>query len=203
MTESAVPRTNPALLWGLVATLVATGWALWWPTDSPPVVGAHEPTRPPTPHPQVSTASPQATSAGALGWLAPAAPAEAIGSAASTPEATGPLSPASRDPFHPASLPAPPPNSAATQQAKAEPPPSPPPPPPPPPQNFRLMGRLLSPEGRWMIFLQDGAQIVQATEGLALPNGYVVEAVTPQAVRLRHPLADQPVSLPVPEDNRP
>jgi len=65
------------------------------------------------------------------------------------------------------------------------------------------MGRMLSPEGKWMVFLQDGAQIVQASEGLTLPNGYVVESVTAKEVRLRHPLMDQPVSLPVPEDNAP
>lgn len=193
MSEPAAPRTNPALLWGLVATLAATAWALWWPGDAPPVVTANDSARVPPGGGQAPS------SASAAAALQPAMPASA---AASGVQAVGPLSLASRDPFHPEPPPAPPPaTQAAAPSPKEEPPP--PPPPPPPPQTYKLMGRMLSPEGKWMVFLQDGAQIVQATQGLTLPNGYVVESVTATEVRLHHPLMEQPVSLPVPEDNAP
>jgi hypothetical protein len=69
--------------------------------------------------------------------------------------------------------------------------------------NHRLVGRFQSPEGQWLVFLQDGAQTVVAAPGVTLSSGYAVESVTAKEVRLRHPLADQPLSLPLPEDNAP
>jgi hypothetical protein len=67
----------------------------------------------------------------------------------------------------------------------------------------RIIGRFQSPEGQWLLFLQDGAQSVLAAAGVTLSSGYAVESVTATEVRLRHPLAEQAVSLPLPEDNAP
>lgn len=69
--------------------------------------------------------------------------------------------------------------------------------------NHRVVGRFQSPDGQWSVFLQDGAQAVQAAPGLALSSGYVIEALGPRELRLRHPLAEQAVSLALPEDTAP
>ena len=69
--------------------------------------------------------------------------------------------------------------------------------------NHRVMGRFMSPGGQQMVFLQDGTQAVLAAPGVVLASGYVVEAVTAREVKLRHPQAEQAVSLPMPEDNAP
>lgn len=72
----------------------------------------------------------------------------------------------------------------------------------------RVVGRFQSPDGQWLVFLQDGSlqdgsQTVTAAPGLALASGYVVESITPGEIRLRHPLAEQAVSLPLPTENAP
>ena len=67
----------------------------------------------------------------------------------------------------------------------------------------RVIGRFRSPDGQQMVFLQDGAQTVTAAPGLTLSSGYVVESITARELRLRHPLAEQTVSLPLPHDNAP
>jgi hypothetical protein len=69
--------------------------------------------------------------------------------------------------------------------------------------NHRIVGRFLSPEGQWLVFLQDGAQTVQATTGLTLSSGWAVESITARELHLRHPQAEQAVSLPLPADNSP
>lgn len=65
----------------------------------------------------------------------------------------------------------------------------------------RVIGRFRSPEGGWLVFVQDGDRALPAAAGLALASGWVVESVTSSELRLRHPLAEQAVSLPVPGDN--
>lgn len=67
--------------------------------------------------------------------------------------------------------------------------------------NHRVVGRFQSPEGAWLVFVQDGERAVPAAPGLSLASGWVVESVTAREVRLRHPQAEQAVSLPVPGDN--
>ena len=91
---------------------------------------------------------------------------------------------------------------AIAEPVRAEPAPALPPPPAPPPMNHRIVGRFQSPEGKWLVFLQDGANTVQAQPGATLSSGYVVESVTKE-IRLRHPLADEAASLPLPEDKAP
>ncbi|MBN8486840.1 MAG: hypothetical protein J0M20_03760 [Burkholderiales bacterium] len=63
--------------------------------------------------------------------------------------------------------------------------------------NHRVIGRFRSPEGQWFVFLQDGANSLHATPGVALSSGYVVESISAAEVRLRHSLAEQLVSLPL------
>jgi hypothetical protein len=64
--------------------------------------------------------------------------------------------------------------------------------------NHMVIGRFLSPEGQRLVFLQDGNQTVIAGAGVALSTGYVIETVTAKEVRLRHPLADQAISILLP-----
>jgi len=188
-------RLNPALGWALLASLLATGWALWWPSE-----------------PLVQPASTEAATppARAATTVATATPQPEAGSAAVTPRLATDvgdapmLSPASRDPFNPAPPPAPPaPAKTLPEPVRSEPTTPPPPAPTAPPMNHRVVGRFQTPEGQWLIFLQDGNQTVAAAPGVALGTGYVVESVTPSEIQLRHPLAQQPVSLPLPTDNAP
>ncbi len=72
-----------------------------------------------------------------------------------------------------------------------------------PPMNHRIVGRFVSPDGQRMVFLQDGPQTVLAVSGAVLSSGYAVDAVTPRELRLRHPMAVQAVSMPMPDDNAP
>ena len=192
MNPPASQRPHPSLLAGLAATLLATAWALWWPDDAATDRGT-------------SPSSTQAT--GDESGVAKPRPPSVTASAAVTTATEDPplLSAASRDPFFPAPPPAPaaPAKATPTEPSRAEPSPPPAPAPAPPPMNHRILGRFQSPEGQWLVFLQDGAQTVVAAPGVTLSSGYAVESVTAKEVRLRHPLAEQPVSLPLPEDNAP
>lgn len=190
----ASPRMRPAVAWGLVASLLASAWALWWPS---------EPVMPP---PSPSTEPPNAVKpALAVQTQQSVAAPVRVGSASSAEGSGEPptLSAAARDPFNAT----PPPPAPTPQQSKAASSPAevapPAPPPPPPPMNHRVMGRFMSPGGQQMVFLQDGTQAVLAAPGAVLASGYVVEAVAAREVKLRHPLAEQAVSLPMPEDNAP
>jgi hypothetical protein len=189
LNQPTPQRLHPALLAGLAATLLATAWALWWPDDAASDRGAL-PSRAPAPRDEASVAKGLSTTATA--------------SAEAKEEDAPLLTAAARDPFFPAPPPAPATAAKATPEpARAEPTPPTPPPPPPPPMNHRVVGRFLSPEGQWLVFVQDGTQAVQATAGLTLSSGWVVESITARELRLRHPQAEQAASLPLPEDNSP
>lgn len=186
---SAAPRLHRTLIWVLAGSLLASAWALWWPSESAAVVQSNVPELPKRTAP--STSGPLGESVSAV-----SSPV-----AASSEQPT--LSPPSRDPFNvePAALPeaqvkiAPAPaheERAPTPQAPTA-----------PPMNHAVIGRFLSPEGQRLVFLQDGAQTVVAEPGVTLASGYVIETVTAKEVRLRHLLAEQAVSLPLPVDNAP
>jgi hypothetical protein len=67
--------------------------------------------------------------------------------------------------------------------------------------NHRVVGRFQTPEGAWLVLVQDGERAVPAVPGLALASGWVVESVTARELRLRHSRVEQAESLPVPGDN--
>jgi len=187
-------RLNPALGWALLASLLATGWALWWPSE--PLVQPAS----------TDAATPPARAAATAASAAeqPKARSAALTSRIAADLGDAPmLSPASRDPFNRAPPPAPPaPAKTLPEPVRSEPTP-PPPAPTAPPMNHRVVGRFQTPEGQWLVFLQDGNRTVPAASGVALATGYVVESVTPREIQLRHPLAQQPVSVPLPTDNAP
>jgi hypothetical protein len=88
------------------------------------------------------------------------------------------LSAAAADPFEIAVAP-PAPAAKAT-------PPAPPPPPPPPPMNWRYFGQMTSPDNKRQIFLTRGDQAIAVEAGQRLDDGFVVDAITADNVRLRH-----------------
>jgi hypothetical protein len=74
----------------------------------------------------------------------------------------------------------------------------PPPAPAAPPPGYRFVGRVIDPEGRPQVFLSRQDKTVQAAPGLRLDDGYVVEAVEADAVRLHHPQFDVRASVALP-----
>lgn len=186
---------HPALAWTLVVSLLASAWALWWPQHED---AAHE--------------QQQASGREMVVPALRAAPAPVQANEQARPSASprqssnedstlAVLGPAERDPFNSTPV-APPAQDKAVVPAPQVVPASPPAPPPAtPPLNHRVVGRFQSPEGAWLVFVQDGEGAVPAAAGLALASGWVVESVTARELRLRHPQADQAVSLPVPGDN--
>jgi hypothetical protein len=186
---------HPALAWSLVVSMLASAWALWWPQGED---AAHEQQRAGGPEMVVpaSRAAPAPVRANEQ-----ATPSASPRQSSNEESTLAILSPAERDPFH--STPAAPPaqDKAEVVAPQAAPTAPPLPPPAPPPMTHRVVGRFQSPEGAWLVFVQDGERAVPAAPGLALASGWVVESVTARELRLRHPQADQAVSLPVPGDN--
>jgi hypothetical protein len=185
-------RVHPALAWLLLAALIASAWALWWPSAD-------------TVQPDQRWPTVLATATTPLSSVAepPPAPGPSAGGmelAGGNGELAAVLSPATRDPFYP--TPAMPPTKdhpGATQGDVKEP--EPPPSPPPPPMNHRVIGRFQTPGGQWLVLVQDGAAAVQVEPALLLSSGWVVESVTTREVTLRHPLVKQASILAAPEDN--
>lgn len=191
---TARSKMNPALTWSLAGTVLASAWALWWPNVSDDsaargAVARRSANVLPAPVPSAGMASEAAASPNAL--VANDGPRL--------------LSPASRDPFHPAPAPVSAEVTRATAKATKNEPMQPlaPVAPVAPPMNHRIVGRFVSPDGQRMVFLQDGPQTVLAVSGAVLSSGYAVDAVTPRELRLRHPMAGQAVSMPMPDDNAP
>lgn len=187
---------HPALIWLLAVSLLASAWALWWPNDAEAPLGPINPTF------ARSAVSVPLTQAGPSpsAYVRPQLAAQsAVGSGEPTV-----LSPPSRDPFNITIA-----GFESTQAKEAKEPerqePAPPAPAPPvaPVMSHVVVGRLLSPDGKRLVFLQDGPQTVVAAPGLALTSGYVIEELTAEAIRLRHTLAEQPVSLPLPAHSGP
>lgn len=100
------------------------------------------------------------------------------------------LSVAERDPFSIVLPPAPPPEKKA--------PPPPPPPPQPPALNLHFAGRISAPDGSQVIYVSFGDTSMPVTIGQVLPNGYRVEAVTPQAIELSYPPMNTTARLELP-----
>ena len=46
---------------------------------------------------------------------------------------------------------------------------------------------MTSPDGKQTVYATSGADVVSLTEGLTLPSGYQVRAITAEAVEFDHP----------------
>ena len=185
------PRLALALL---AASLLAT-WALWTAPDQAalPRAKAGDPVQP-----GVQPSAMAVPAAGvATGPQGRAATARLVLPAVLDAVV---LEAAMHDPFVgtvpvPPRPPAPPPRGSAGQaslaNAAAVPaPPSPPMPPTAPSLNYRFMARITSPAGTALTFVAKGDQVLQVQAGQRLDEGYVVESVDEQAVRLHFPPLD-------------
>lgn len=155
---------RPPLAWALASSVVLTLASSWLPKRVPvAAVQSAAPTWPTlTPSPaHVQTAQSVATPL----------PAE-------LPAAL--LEPSEADPFAP-----PPPPAPLVIQA---PPARPPAPivPVAPPLRYRFLGQMTDPAGQRWVYLGKDHQELAATVDTALEGGYVVTAVEPGVVRLRH-----------------
>jgi hypothetical protein len=105
------------------------------------------------------------------------------------------VAPAVGDPFSVA-----PPKEAPRNLPPPGPPPAPEPPPAPtaPALEHRFFGRVVGPDGRQITLLTRTGVPVAVSDGVALDDGYVVESVRPEAVRLVYPPLGTVVDLPVP-----
>lgn len=117
------------------------------------------------------------------------------------------IEPAKRDIFSPVALPAPPAEPASAPvmpppvqtPIAVQPPPPAPPPPAPPALPYRYLGSMLTPGGQRLVMLARGQTAVPVTEGTRLDEGYVVEAVTEEVVRLVYPALGSIVLLEIPQ----
>jgi len=168
---------RPMLRWGLAATAFASAAALWVGDKSSDVVAAVERT--------------------VVGPRIPEAVAVAQHSTEPLPQALEPLTiePARRDVFAPVQPPAPP---APLPPKPFVGPPLPPPPPAPPPVNWRYLGSMTTPVGQRLVMLARGDNSAVVEPGAVLDDGYVVQAIGSDAVRLVYPPLGTVVDLPVP-----
>lgn len=163
---------RPALLVVLLATLVLTALSMWWTKAAPPqatVAAARWPVAESGGAARVDTVqtpgaaeavAPDLAAAGLQGSVRPA------------------LEPAARDIFSAVTPPsvavqAPPPRAAELPPTVAAAPA------PPPRVITRVVGRMKDPDGATLIFVSDGQQTLQARPGLALANGYRIDAIVP------------------------
>jgi hypothetical protein len=184
---------RPGLIGLLLVSLLASAWALWWPREEPYLMPHVEPSQA-TLAKHASTPEPD----GAPVSSSPSAIERA--KQASIPTV---LSEATRDPFHtdlPKVAAASQPAREPERQERASALPSPG---AAPPMEHRVMGVFTTPEGERLVVLQDGVHAVTAASGVTMSSGYVIEGVANHEIRLRHPLADQPVSLSIPVGSAP
>jgi hypothetical protein len=67
-----------------------------------------------------------------------------------------------------------------------------------PPVSYRFVGTFVGPGALPRVYVASGDANHEIGPGTLLPDGYVVESIGPQAIRLRHPLLDGLAEIPVP-----
>ena len=160
------------LSWALMATAALCVAALWLEDGPAKIVAAHD-------RPVVAITTPLAVPTTTL------------------PRQITPLSlePARRDIFVPVEPPAPKPVSPPPVLAQA--PPSPPAP-TAPAMTWRYLGAMVTPAGQRLVMLARGDSTVTVQPGTRLDEGYVVEAVGSDAIRLVYPPLGTVVDVPIP-----
>jgi hypothetical protein len=177
---------RPWLRWVLFVSLVASAVALWWPET---ITRAIERT--------------EAAVSGASN-LAPAArPGQDMESAAVLPSLPARLSPislevAAFDPFVGLQPPPPPAPPVPVPVAVA---PQPPPVPTAPPLAYRYLGQMVDPSGKRFVYLGKADKEMPVTVGTQLEEGYVVQSIGPEGIRLHYPPLDAHAVIPMPLDN--
>lgn len=67
-----------------------------------------------------------------------------------------------------------------------------------PPVRLRFLGTMLTPEGGRVVMLASGDHVVVVRPGLAVEDGYIVQAVDVHAVRLLHAATGHRVDVAIP-----
>lgn len=181
--QRALAELSPALRWALGAALLLTTWALWWPQAEPMSAVA--------PALHVALAHPPVRQEQVL-------PAQVDDDAARG------ISPAERDPFAGTASPEQGPTglAAATPElVNAVAPVAVAPAAPVAPTAPRYFGSMLDPQGRRVVFLQDGDRVLPVTAGTVLPSAYTVQRLGERELSLSHPLLPQPLTLVLPAQN--
>lgn len=175
---------RPDLTWALSATLVLSVAALWG-VEVPRIVSAIEPRM------RDALASLDA-SAGAV--VPPVAMRSAL--PAILPQIE--IDPAKRDVFVPYAPPVPPPPPVPHAPVPvAQVAPLPPPPPQAPVMSLRFLGSMVTPAGERLVYLARGDTAVPVTVGDRLEEGYVVSALSAEAVTLVYPPLELRVIVPI------
>lgn len=185
---------RPWLRWTLIVSVLLSLVALvWWPAEPAQTVAAVQVTADPNGLPAWA-AAPQATPGPAALPTAPAAASAPLPAQLPRLELDAT---AAGDPFV-GQAPPPPPQ---VQARPVEPPP--PPPPTAPTISYRFLGRFVGPDGKALVYLSrpDGRDVAISV-GSRLDEGYVVEAVAADAVKLHYPPLDQRTSIPIPPAER-
>lgn len=169
---------RPWLRWVLMLTLVLSTVALlgWPPAGQEAVSVAVVPAGAPLP-----AASGGTERAGTVPALPSHIPRQA-------------LEPAQADPFV-GLQPPPPPAVVAMPVAPVAAPPAAP---MPPVLSYRYLGRMVAPDGQVLVYLSRQGTEIAVSQGSRLDEGYVIEAITADAVKLHYPPLDTRVSIPIP-----
>jgi hypothetical protein len=75
------------------------------------------------------------------------------------------------------------------------------PPPPPPSIQYRYLGQMIDPTGKQVVYLARPDKEVPVSVGTHLDEGYVVEAITAEGVRLHYPALDARTVVPIPHSD--
>lgn len=174
---------RPGLRWLLMSTVGVSAAALLWPEGEANRIVA------------VATREPALPTATVLQGTSPADEATPRSLPSELPAHL--LDKADFDPFA-GVQPAAPPVTAAAPAPKPFVGPLYVPPPPPPTLNYRYLGQLLDPDGHRQVYLARPDKDVLVAVGTHLDEGYVVEAIDEQGVRLRYPPLNAQAIVPIP-----
>lgn len=80
---------------------------------------------------------------------------------------------------------------------------APPPPAAPtaPPLAYRYLGQMVDPSGTRYVYLGKADRELPVAVGTRLEEGYVVESIGPEGIRLHYPPLDAHAVIPLPPDN--
>lgn len=71
-------------------------------------------------------------------------------------------------------------------------------PPSPPPVSYRYLGKLVDPQGQVLVYLTRQDEIIQVSNGTKLPDGYVIESISANSIRLHFPSLDARAMIVIP-----
>jgi len=67
-----------------------------------------------------------------------------------------------------------------------------------PPLDYRYLGRMIDPTGQQIVYLARGDKALPVAVGARLDEGYVVETITDDAIRLMYPAGQVHAVIPIP-----